>query len=213
MDRKVERVVILGAGGHSKVIQNIIDRDYPEIEILGYIDRKKRQIELGYLGTEDDITNLNPKHFKFVMGIGQVDYGIDRKKLIDKLVSMGFEFLSIISKKSIIAKSSRIGRGTVVLDQVVINVDSQIGDFCILNTGSIVEHDCFVGNFVHLAPRATVSGGVKIGNHCFLGAGTVVKHYVSICDNVIVGAGGVVVKDIDVSGVYVGVPAKKVNDL
>ena len=34
---------------------------------------------------------------------------------------------------------------------------------------------------------------------------------VSICDNVMLGAGAVVIRDIDICGTYVGVPAEKLK--
>ncbi|MCS7165182.1 MAG: NeuD/PglB/VioB family sugar acetyltransferase [Candidatus Calescibacterium sp.] len=210
--RKANRkIIILGGGDHSKVIQNIITRDYPELKICGYIDKQNRNLQIEYLGTEEDMTKFSPQEYSLVMAIGQLDIGMQRKRLVERILSMGFSFLKIISKKSTISSSSKIGLGTVVLDHVVINVNAIIGGFCIINTGAIVEHDCIIGDFVHLAPRATLSGGVKIGNHCFIGAGSVFKHYVSICDNVIVGAGGVVVKDISLPGTYVGVPVRKIK--
>jgi len=202
------KVILVGGGGHSKVVLNILRRDYPSLQIVGYVDREKRNLDIEYLGKEETLESSKWKGFKLVMGIGQVDIGKEREKLINYFLSLGYEFLTVISKNSIIASSSQVGEGSVVLDKVVINVDSFIGRFCILNTGCIVEHDCFVGDFVHLAPGVILSGGVRIGRNSFVGAGAIVKHYVSICDEVVIGAGGVVVRDITEKGVYVGIPAK-----
>lgn len=44
-----------------------------------------------------------------------------------------------------------------------------------------------------------------------MGIGSIVKNNVTIWEDVIVGAGGVVVKDINESGTYVGMPVKKMN--
>lgn len=210
-NRENKKIILIGGGGHSKVILNIITRDYPDIQIIGYISKEKTDINVPYLGTEKEILNFDPKQYYLVFAIGQLDEGYQRKKLVEFFLNKGFNFLTLISKNSIVAESVKIGKGSVVFDGVIINVDSLIGDFCIINTGCIVEHDCKIGNFVHLAPRATLSGGVKIGDHCFLGAGAVVKHYTEIADGVIVGAGGVVVESILYPGVYVGVPARRIK--
>ncbi len=207
----MEKIIIIGGGGHSKVIQNIIRRDYKEYEIIGYVDQQNKNLNIPYLGKENAVFNFDNKNFKLVIGIGQIDEGIKRKELIKTFLEKGYNFLTIVSKKAIIADSSIIGEGTVVFDNVVVNVDCKIGDFCILNTGCIVEHDCYIGNFVHLSPGVVLSGGVKIGDNCFLGSGSVVKHYTTICDNVIIGAGSVVVKNITEKGTFVGIPAKKIK--
>lgn len=206
-----KRLVIIGGGGHSKVITNIIKRDYPEYEIIGYIDKQKRELELVYLGDVDNLDNFNFNDIELVLAIGQVDMGKDRKLLVDSLKEKGFKFFTLISKNSIVSRDSIIGEGSVVLDNVVVNVSCKIGRFCILNTSSVVEHDCVIGDFVHLAPGVILSGGVSIEDHCFLGAGSIVKHYTKICSGVILGAGSVVVKDITESGTFVGIPAKKIK--
>ena len=41
-----------------------------------------------------------------------------------------------------------------------------------------------------------------------IGAGVTVSNNLCICGNCMIGAGAVVVKDIEVSGTYIGVPAK-----
>jgi len=46
---------------------------------------------------------------------------------------------------------------------------------------------------------------------CLIGAGVVILDKVSICSNVTIGAGSVVTRDINVPGVYVGIPAKKIH--
>ncbi|TDQ24102.1 acyltransferase [Tenacibaculum caenipelagi] len=56
-----------------------------------------------------------------------------------------------------------------------------------------------------------VGSEISIGNNVQIGVNAVVLPNVSICDNVIIGAGAVVSKDILESGIYVGIPAKKVN--
>lgn len=206
------KLILVGGGGHSKVILNILRRDYPDFLIEGYIADQPSELNLTYLGKNLN-DRFNPKEYLLVMAIGQVDIGKWRQKTVESFLSKGYRFLSLISKRAIVAEDVKIGQGTVIFDNVVVNVNSIVGDFCILNTGCIVEHDCRVGNFVHIGPGSILSGGVSIGDNCFLGAGSVVKHYTRICNEVIVGAGGVVVKDIDHAGVFVGVPAKKLRDV
>lgn len=211
----MSKLILVGGGGHSKVILNIIKRDYPDFLIEGYVANYPSEnhplgIDLPYLG-KDLNDSFDPSKYLLVMAIGQVDTGKERQKLIEALLAKGYRFLSLISKRSVIARGVKVGQGTVIFDNVVVNVDSVIGSFCILNTGCIVEHDCRIGDFVHIGPGVVLSGGVNIGNNCFLGAGSVVKHYTNICGEVIVGAGGVVVKNIDQSGVFVGVPVKKIK--
>ncbi len=44
-----------------------------------------------------------------------------------------------------------------------------------------------------------------------MGAGTTVINNISVNSDCIVGAGATVIRDIDTSGTYVGIPAKKIK--
>lgn len=93
----------------------------------------------------------------------------------------------------------------------IINADAKIGKQSIINTGAVVEHDCVIGEFTMVAPRATNCGFSKIGNNCWMGAGSVTNNVITVCDDVVVGSGATVVKNINETGTYVGVPAKKLK--
>jgi serine acetyltransferase len=50
-----------------------------------------------------------------------------------------------------------------------------------------------------------------IGDCVYIGTNAVIREGVHICDGVTIGAGAVVLNDITESGVYAGVPAKKIK--
>ena len=91
----------------------------------------------------------------------------------------------------------------------VINSGTAIGKGCIINTGATVDHDNLLEDYVHISPGAHTAGNVKIGSHSWLGIGSVVINNVTITSNCTIGAGAVVVKDIDKTGTYIGVPARR----
>lgn len=73
-----------------------------------------------------------------------------------------------------------------------------------------IEHDNMLEDYVHVSPGAHLAGFVNVGSGSWLGIGSVVSNNLNIVSNCIVGAGTVVVKDIIISGNYVGVPARRV---
>ena len=93
----------------------------------------------------------------------------------------------------------------------MVNSGTVAGGLCILNTNSTVEHDCRLGDNVHVAPGATVSGGVTIADDCMIGAGSTIIQGVTVCPSCLIGAGSIVIKDLDIAGVYVGNPARRVR--
>ena len=80
----------------------------------------------------------------------------------------------------------------------------------IINTCASVDHDCIISDYVHVSVGAHIAGTVQIGAHTWIGAGATVSNNISICSDCMIGAGTVVVRDIYVSGKYVGVPARKI---
>ena len=81
----------------------------------------------------------------------------------------------------------------------------------IVNHGAVVDHVVLVGDYTHIAPLVSLGGGVRIGCRVLVGSGVSVLPGVRIGDDIVVGAGAVVCEDLDVPGVYAGVPARRVR--
>ena len=60
-------------------------------------------------------------------------------------------------------------------------------------------------------PGSNVSGNVHVGDECFLGTGCQVLEGLTIEATAVVGAGAVVLHSIEIPGVFVGVPARRVE--
>jgi len=209
----MDNIIIIGGGGHSKVLISIIKK-INIYNIHGYIDSvdKGKILNVKYLGDDLLAESLYRDGIKLaILGVGQIKDANARKKIVKHYSSFGFSFPIIISPHSIVNEDVDIGNGTVIIDGAVINSGSNIGKYSIINTSASVDHDCRVGNFTHIAPGVTLSGGVEIGNECLIGTGVSITQYVRIPNKTIIGAGSVVTKDIQESGVYVGVPGRRVK--
>ncbi len=209
---KIE-VVIIGGGGHSKSIISTLS-GIEGLKILGYTDKKDLGIILGvpYLGYENEIEEFPTN--ELIMGISYLKTPLDRKlrtSIIEQMEERGFKFPKIISKKSLVDKSSSIGNGSVILNNVFINCLSNIGVHALINNGVIIEHSCLIGNHFIASPGVIVCGDTVIGDNVFIGAGATIGDGLNICSNVIIGAGSLVLKNIESPGLYLGSPCKKVN--
>ena len=80
-----------------------------------------------------------------------------------------------------------------------------------VNRNASIGHHTQVDSFNHFGPGSIVCGRCVIGSKNFFGAGSIVKDKIRIGNNVTIGAGAVVVNDILESGVYIGIPAKRVE--
>ena len=63
-------------------------------------------------------------------------------------------------------------------------------------------------DYCHISVGVHLAGSVTVGKLAFVCTGATVINNKSLCDDCVIGAGAVVVKNIEKSGIYVGVPAK-----
>ncbi|OYU95050.1 MAG: transferase [Bacteroidetes bacterium B1(2017)] len=104
-----------------------------------------------------------------------------------------------------------VGEGSIICAGSVLTTDIKIGSQVHVNLNCTIGHDTTIGDFCTLSPGVHVSGNVAMGNGVFVGTGAVILERLSICDDAVIGAGSVVTKSILEPGVYVGIPAKKLN--
>lgn len=199
-----KRVVVLGAGGHARVIADII-RCCGD-EVIGFLDDRESGCftEMNMLGKVAYAQKIaeSDDSVQFIIGIGNNN---TRKLIAEKYSSL--HFYTAIHSSAVIASDVLIGIGTTIMANTVINTGSKIGCHCIINTAATVDHDCEVANYAHISPGSHLSGTVHIGEGTWLGTGSIVSNNVSIIAGCTVGAGAVVIGDIKEPGVYIGLPA------
>ncbi|TCN22192.1 acetyltransferase [Mesobacillus foraminis] len=207
------KIALIGIGGHSKVIQEMIS-EQAGWEIIGYFDDQYEQEffkDECYFGPIQTSLKMH-EYFcdvKYLVAIGN---NRTRKSIVEKLNLPADSYATLVHKSSIISKRAIIGHGTVVMPGAVVNTDSQIGQHSIINTNAVIEHDNMLGSYVHISPNATLTGNVKAGDGVQVGAGAAVIPSKSIGEWAIIGAGGVVIEDIPSYSLAVGVPAKSLRN-
>lgn len=201
---KTKKLIIIGAGGHGKVIADIAALNgYREIVFLDNDPGIKECEGYPVMGPDSMAEELEGDLF---IAIGNAEL---RRKLTERYDGRTFPLL--IHPAAVIAGSAVIGEGTVVMAGAVVNPGTAVGKGCILNTACSVDHDCVVGDYCHISVGAHLCGTVDVGEGSWIGAGTIVSNNLNICPGVMTGAGAVVVKDIAEKGIYTGVPAKKMK--
>lgn len=205
------KIVILGNGGHSKVIQDII-ACYPDHEIIAILDDKYDFISkingiiyapLFYI---NEMTNWD---IKIVIAIGD---NATRRMLVKQINVDTDKYITIAHPTAVISPSAVIGNGTVVMPHALVNAGAMIGNHCIINTGAIVEHDNVIGHYTHLCPNATLTGNVAIGDGVQIGASATVIPGINVGHWSVIGAGSTVIKDIPAHRKVVGSPTRFIDE-
>ncbi len=199
----MDNLIIIGAGGHGRVIFDIA-LSLNKYKTVIFLDDQKVGAK-NVLGKVSDFSKFLTSH-EFVVGIGDEKA---REKITLTLKDCGAKIVSLVHEKAVIGSDVSIGNGTVVMAGAVINNGAKIGEGVIVNTCASIDHDCMVGDYTHISVGARLAGTVVLEKRVFIGAGAVVINNVSIISDVVIGAGAVVVKNILEKGIYKGVPARK----
>lgn len=192
-----KKIILIGAGGHSKVIQDILLDSGKEI--FGILDDNVSDKNI--LGKLSDVEKYK-EDYQFIIAIGNNEV---RKKIA---IKYKLDYAIIIHPRAIISKDVIIEEGTVIMAGAIINTGTKIGKHCIINTGAIVEHNNLLENYVHISPGGILAGTVFVGELSWIGAGATVINNIKILKKAIVGAGSVVIQDIPSNSIAVGVPTK-----
>ena len=212
----MKEIYIIGAGGFGREVAWLIERINsvnPTWQVVGFIDDNN-----GIISSEQDgykvigncdylIKESMSKEIYAICAIGSAKI---RKKIIRKIKTSNVKFATLIDPSVIMSNRVTIGQGSIICAGTIITVDVQIGDHVIVNLDCTIGHDDIINDFVTIYPSVNVSGMVKIGSCVELGTGVQIIQSKEICDETVIGAGAVIVKDIDCSGTYIGVPAKRI---
>lgn len=203
----MDNIILIGAGGHSKVIQDIISSSKMG-RIHAILDDAitTRKAENGVIYSDMTFINeINIIDFKYCIGIGS---NKARKTIYNKINIPIENYITLIHPTAVISKSARVGFGTVIMPNAVINADTKVGNHCIINSGAVVEHDNEIGDFAHISPNATLTGTVTIGEGSHIGAGSTIIPGKQVGSWTTIGAGAVVIEDIGNNETAIGIPAK-----
>jgi acetyltransferase EpsM len=201
-------IIVIGQGGHSKVVQDIIalSQDY---KLFAILDDKYREtwksngILYGPVSYAEEIAAR--KQIAVIIAIGD---NRTRKKIASKLAGTGFEFAVLIHPTATVSPTAKIGCGTVVMARAVINSETHVGENAIINTGAIVEHDNRIEAYSHISPGAILTGNVQVGEGAHIMAGASVIPGKKVGSWSTVGAGAVVIHDLPGFVTAIGVPAR-----
>jgi len=206
-----KKIVLIGGGGHCKVVISIIKK-LDNFEIAGIVDIYKAESLVSgikIIGSDDDLRDIYKSGIHHALiTVGSTKDNTKRYGLFNMAKEIGYNFPVIISPEAIVDESVKINEGSVVMPGSIINIESSIGKNCIINTGAMIEHDCKIKDHCHIAPGAHISGAVNIGELSFIGIGTTIIQGIKIGKNVTIGAGSVVIKDIPDNVIVVGNSAK-----
>jgi len=194
------RKAIIGAGGFAREIQAAMG-----LSCKFFVDDEY------YQENQDNILPLSQfdeNEYEVVVAIGDPK---DRSDMIQKLPKNTKYFTYIHPTVITLGNDIEIGEGSIICAGCILTTNIKIGKHAHLNLQTTIGHDCRIGDHFTTAPGVKVSGNCKIGDMVYLGTNSSIKEKITVSKLTTIGSNATVVKDIQESGTYVGVPAKKIK--
>jgi sugar O-acyltransferase (sialic acid O-acetyltransferase NeuD family) len=199
-----KRLVILGAGGHGRVVADIAEQQ--GFEHIEFLDSRYPEIthNLHWLVVGKNISE------EIESGSTFVAIGDNAKRLLelDVFLDRGLQCPVLVHPSASVSLYATVGPGSIVMANAVINAGAKLGRGVIVNSGCTIDHDCVIGNGVHISPGANIAGGVRVGDLSWICIGSCVKENVIIGRNVVAAAGCVVISSVADGERVFGVPAR-----
>jgi sugar O-acyltransferase (sialic acid O-acetyltransferase NeuD family) len=206
-------VVILGAGGHGRVVLEIL-RAAGKFRPVGFLDANASLsgveiADIPVLGSVNQLPRLTQQKIRgAIVAIG--DNRV-RRSYARLVIDAGIELINAIHPSAVIATTASLGSNIVIAPGAIVCTDAKVDDSSIINTGAVIDHECQISEGAHICPGALLAGRVRVGTGAFVGMGAKIIQCLTIGDEAIVGAGAVVLSDVPDGVTVVGVPARVVK--
>jgi len=203
-------LIVLGAGGHARVVLDVLAAAGRQAPMLLVDDNQALwggDLDgVPVAGPVQELARLLPEGVR--EGFVAVGSNASRRRLQGMLEAHGLRSPVLRHPSATVSPRARLGPGTLVCAAAVVGAGTRVGVGVIVNTGAQVDHDCDIGDFVHLAPGSVLCGGVAIGPLSLVGAGANVAPGVRIGSGAVVGVGAAVIGPVADGATVVGVPAR-----
>ncbi len=187
----MKKLILVGGGGHCRSVIDVVEHTLTW-DVAGIIDGAFSPGEYIYgyqvLGDDAVIPDYVEEHF-FLVTVGHIKTAQIRKRLFQWILESGGKLATIVSPRAYVAKSARLGQGTIIMHDALVNAHARIGNNGIINTKALVEHDAIIEDHCHISTAAVINGGAHIGAESFIGSNAVSVQGAMLPEKSIVSAG------------------------
>ncbi len=204
-------LIIIGAGASGRLVAEAAEEMTNEWNLLGYLDddpmKQDKEVNgVPILGKTDSIGKY--PHCYFIIKLGSPKNRFFKKEFVENLKIERDRFATIVHPEAKVSKYATVGRGTVIMPRVTIQVNVKIGDHVTINGHAYIGHDVTIEDHVAITTSAAIGGRVRIEEGALIGINASIREDLVVGKWSVVGIGSAVVKNIPPNEIWAGVPAR-----
>lgn len=145
---------------------------------------------------------------KFVFALYKPGKMRERVALLESYGIPPTRFFSFVHPLASVARTARLGSGTVVFSHSTINSNVVVGSHTIINANVVIEHGSVIGDNNFLAAAACIGADVRLGRGVFVGLNATIREQVTVGEFAFIGMGSNVVSSLESDQIAYGNPAR-----
>jgi len=167
-------VIIIGAGGHAAEIDEYImynkaNSRGENLNVIGFLDDNpdnyaRYNFSAPLIGSASHHKVL--KNHYYILGIAGIKY---RRLFVERYLSDGARFSSLIHCGAYVSASAKIGEGSIIGPNSNIGPNVCIGNFTLINSRCSLGHDTIIGDYNFIGPNTCLSGFTEVGHENLFG--------------------------------------------
>ena len=186
---KLNKLIIVGAGGHGRCCLDIAREKYDEIIFLddGLVGQTVNDCKV--VGKINEMKAFFPEYLDIFIAVGNNAF---RKQLFNQAKEIGYNIITLISNEATVSKYASIKQGSVIFPHAVIEPNAMIGNNCIvcanatINHDAIIHDDCLIYSNTVIRPNVIIHGLTRIGSNCTVTFGKEIEEGSDIKDGKVV---------------------------
>lgn len=186
---KLNKLIIVGAGGHGRCCLDIAREKYDEIIFLDDGLAAQTVNDCKVVGKISDMKTLFPEYLDIFIAVGNNTF---RKQLFNQAKEIGYNIITLISNEATVSKYASIKQGSVIFPHAVIEPNAMIGNNCIIcanatiNHDAIIHDDCLIYSNTVIRPNVIIHELTRIGSNCTVTFGKEIEEGSDIKDGKVV---------------------------
>jgi len=211
-----KKVIIFGMQDYAELAHYYLKNDSP-YEVVAfclneaYLPEEKMFKGLPIIPFEEVEQKYPAGEFSFFAPMSPKKMNQVREGVYNNIKTKGYNLVSYISSKATIF-DNEIGDNCFILEDNTLQPFTKIGNNVVLWSGNHIGHHGEIKDHVTFTSHVVMSGHCIIGENSFLGVNATLRDGLTIAKGTLVGMAAAITKDTDEWGIYIGNPAKKLEN-